>query len=379
MADASREHFHIVKGVKHYVIHGDELSSHMEQVARAGGLSNVVSFTHDMDYKLAHRGAFFHPFTFHERIEYDPKQWTVEFARALVSFPEIDNQLIVFRPDGKRDINKGRTAEKLHEVLGMSVPVALAAACAIGCASRDLSHLLRHDVVRDEEDESVPVELIVKNFFYGPVMAAIAVKTSNTSRFQAYIRYKGEEKGTWVKSLGLNTRDAREIEELKLMATGGWSVKTKGNKRTSAASTQSPTKEPEGPISADHTVPSSRTIGSFLVPSTYLDPRLVSGRSTQNKPACAKEYDPPVGEYLVHATDINSVVSIFRTGLVPGSIQKERSRHLQSLVPAQGTENGRTTVQLTAISNSKQQFFVRDKKDILLVFSGSAIAASYDC
>ena len=296
-----------------------------------------------------------------------------------MSFPEIDNQLVVYRTDGKKDINKGRTAEKLHEVLGMSEPVALAAACAICCASRDLSRLLRHDVVREETDESVPVEQIVQNFFYGPVMATLAVKTSSTSRFMAYIRYKDEEKGTWVKTLGPTSRDAREIVELKLMATGGWSEKIKSNKRTSAASTQSSNREPEGPISADQTVPSSRTIGSFLVPSTYMDPGLVSGRSTQNKPTCAKEYDPPDGEYLVHATDINSVVSIFRTGLVPGSIQKERAKHLQSLVPAQGTENGRTTVQFAAISNSKHDFLVRDKKDILLVFSGAAIAASYDC
>ena len=46
--DASKSHFHYVRGVKHYVIHGDELSSHMDNVARAGGLSNVVSFTNDI-------------------------------------------------------------------------------------------------------------------------------------------------------------------------------------------------------------------------------------------------------------------------------------------------------------------------------------------
>ena len=346
---------------------------------RVSGLTDVVSFTNDMEYKLAYRGAFFYPFTFHMRLEYPPDRWTVEFARALVSFPEFDDRLIVYKTDGKKDINKGRTAEKLVEILGMSEPVALAATCAICCASRDLSRLLRHDVVREESDESVPVEKIAQNFFYGPVMAALAVKTSGTSRFKAYIRYKDEEKGTWVKQLGPTSRDARDIVELKLMATGGWSEKMKGNKRTSVDSTQSSNREPSGPISADNTAPRSRTIGSFLVPSTYTDPRLVSGRSRQTKPVYAKEYDPPDGEYLVHATDINSVVSIFKTGLVPGSIQHERTKHLQSLVPAQGTENGRTTVQFTAISNSKHEFLVRDKKDILLVFSGVAIATSYDC
>ena len=377
--DASKKHFHYVKGVRHYVIHGDELSSHMENTQKVSGLTDVVSFTNDTEYKLAYRGAFFYPFTFHMRLEYPPDKWTVEFARALVSFPEFDDRLIVYKTDGKKDINKGRTAEKLVEILGMSEPVALAATCAICCASRDLSRLLRHDVVREESDESVPVEKIVQNFFYGPVMAALAVKTSGTSRFKAYIRYKDEGKGTWVQQLGPTSRDARDIVELKLMATGGWSEKIKGNKRTSVDSTQSSNREPSGPISADNTAPRSRTIGSFLVPSTYLDPRLVSGRSRQTKPVYAKEYDPPDGEYLVHATDINSVVSIFKTGLVPGSIQHERAKHLQSLVPAQGTENGRTTVQFTAISNSKQEFLVRDKKDILLVFSGVAIATSYDC
>ena len=237
--DASKQHFHYVKGVKHYVIHGDELSSHMENIQRVSGLTNVVSFSNDIEYKLAHKGAFFYPFTFHMRMEYPVEQWTVEFARALVSFPEIDTRLIVYRTDGKKDLNKVRTAEKLVEVLGMSEPVALAATCAICCASRDLSRLLRHDVVREELDESVPVEKIVQNFFYGPVMGALAVKTSGASRFRAYIRYKDEEKGTWVKQLGPTSRDAREIDKLKLMATGGWSEKIKGNKRTSVDSAQS--------------------------------------------------------------------------------------------------------------------------------------------
>ena len=295
-----------------------------------------------------------------------------------MSFPELDNQIFVYKTEDKKDLNKGRTAEKLVEVLGMSEPTAIAAACAICCASRELSRILRHDVARDDQ-ESVSVKDLVQCFFYGPVMAALAVKTSGTSRFRAYIRYNDEAEGRWVKQLGQTSRDAREIAELKLMATGGWSEKIRENKRNSAGSSQASNREPAGPVSADQTVPSSRNIGSFLVPASYKDPRLMSRRTKQVKPACAKEYDPLDGEYLVHATDINSVVSIFKTGLVPGALQHETARHLQSLVPAQGTENGRTTVQFTAISNSKNQFLVRDRKDILLVFSGVAIAANYEC
>ena len=143
------------------------------------------------------------------------------------------------------------------------------------------------------------------------------------------------------------------------MAVGGWSDKLEANRRNSVSSTQSPNKEPKGPISADQTKPSNRTIGSFLVPKTYRDPRLVQGSSRERKPACAKEYDPPDGEFLVHATDMNSLVSIFKTGLCPASLQKEKARHLADMVPAVESAGKRTTVKFTAISNSKRQFMVR--------------------
>ena len=240
--DASKNHVHIVKGKRVPVIHGDELSSHMEQVQRKGGLSNVVSFTSDIEYKLAHKGAFFYPFIFHLRKQYSVEAWTVEFARALVSFPELDNQIFVYKVDDKKDLNKGRAAEKLVEVLGMSEPTAIAAACAICCASRELSRILRHDVARDDQ-ESVSVKDLVQSFFYGPVMAALAVKTSGTSRFRAYIRYNDEAEGRWVKQLGQTSRDAREIAELKLMATGGWSEKIRENKRNNAGSAQASNRE----------------------------------------------------------------------------------------------------------------------------------------
>ena len=68
----------------------------------------------------------------------------------------------------------------------MSEPTAIAAACAICCASRELSRILRHDVARDDQ-ESVSVKGLLECFFYGPVMAALAVKTSGTSRFRACI------------------------------------------------------------------------------------------------------------------------------------------------------------------------------------------------
>ena len=92
----------MVKGKRVYVIHGDELSSHMEQTQKKGGLSNVVSFTSDIEYKLAHKGAFFYPFIFHLRKPYSVEAWTVEFARALVSFPELDNQIFVYKTEDKR-------------------------------------------------------------------------------------------------------------------------------------------------------------------------------------------------------------------------------------------------------------------------------------
>ena len=144
------------------------------------------------------------------------------------------------------------------------------------------------------------------------------------------------------------------------------------------SSTQSPNKEPKGPISADQTKPSNRTVGSFLVPKTYRDPQLVQGSSGERKPACAKEHDPPDGEFLVHATDMNSLVSIFKTGLCPASLQKEKARHLADMRPAVESAGKRTTVQFTAISNCKRQFMVRNKKPLLLVFSATAIAANFE-
>ena len=181
----------MIRGKKVYVIHGAALTAHMEEHNKKDGPPNLVSFTYDTDYKLAYRGAFFYPFTFHMRIATPVDDWIVQFALALVAFPAIDQLFVVKDSSDKADLNKGRTAEKLVEVLGMSEPTAIAAACAIACASRELSRILRHDAPR-EDDNSVIVHEVVDRFHYGPVMAALAVKTSGTSRFRAYLRYKGE-------------------------------------------------------------------------------------------------------------------------------------------------------------------------------------------
>ena len=80
----------------------------------------------------------------------------------------------------------------------------------------------------------------------------------------------------------------------------------------------------------------------------------------------------------MHATDMNSLVSIFKTGLCPASLQKEKARRLADMVPAVSSAGKRTTVQFAAISNSKRRFMVRDKKPLLLVFSATAIAANFE-
>ena len=80
----------------------------------------------------------------------------------------------------------------------------------------------------------------------------------------------------------------------------------------------------------------------------------------------------------MHATDFNSLVSIFKTGLVPASLQHEKARHLADMIPAENSQGKRTTVQFTAIPNSKRQFMVREKKPLLLVLSASAIAANFE-
>ena len=200
--DASRKHFHFLRGKRVYVIHGSALTDHMEEPHKTEGPPNLVSFTYDTDYKLAYRGAFFYPFTFHMKVEIPLVEWSVQFARALVEFPTIDERLFIYKDTDKADLNKGRTAEKFVEVLGMSEPTAIAAACAITCASRDLSRILRHDAPR-ESDNSVMIHEVVERFHYGPVMAALAVKTSGTSRFRAYLRYKDEAQGQWCKSQDL--------------------------------------------------------------------------------------------------------------------------------------------------------------------------------
>ena len=243
--DASKEHFHTIRGKRVYVIHGAALTAHMDEHNRKEGPPNLVSFTYDTDYKLAYRGAFFYPFIFHIRIAATPvDEWIIQFARALVAFPDIDERLFIFKDSDKADLNKGRTAEKFVETLGMSEPTAIAAACAITCASRELSRILRHDAPR-QDDNSVRVHEVVDRFHYGPVMAALAVKTSGTSRFRAYLRYKGESQGQWCRSFDLG-QDARDIVELKLMAVGGWSDKLEANRHNSVSSTQSPNKEPKG-------------------------------------------------------------------------------------------------------------------------------------
>ena len=374
--DASRKHFHFLRGKRVYVIHGSALTDHMEEHRKTEGPPNLVSFTYDTDYKLAYRGAFFYPFTFHMKVETPLVEWSVQFARALVEFPTIDERLFIYKDTDKADLNKGRTAEKFVEVLGMSEPTAIAAACAITCASRDLSRILQHDAPR-ENDNSVMIHEVVERFHYGPVMAALAVKTSGTSRFRAYLRYKDEAQGQWCKSQDLG-KDARTLAELRLMAVGGWSDKNVTNRRNSASATQNPNKDPAGPVSADSTKPSGRTLGSFLVSKTYKDPRLVQGSSGERRPAAAREYDPPDGEYLVHATDMNSLISIFKTGLCPGSLQKEKSKHLADLCPSEEGAGKRTTVQFAAISNSKQKFMVREKKPLLIVYSATAIAANFE-
>ena len=239
---------------------GSALTDHMEEHHKTEGPPNLVSFTYDTDYKLAYRGAFFYPFTFHMKVEIPLVEWSVQFARALVEFPTIDERLFIYKDkDDKADLNKGRTAEKFVEVLGMSEPTAIAAACAITCASRDLCRILRHDAPR-ESDNSVMIHEVVERFHYGPVMAALAVKTSGTSRFRAYLCYKDESQGQWCKSQDLG-RDARTLAELRLMAKGGWSDKNTTNKRNSASATQNPNKDPAGPVSADSTKPSGRTLG----------------------------------------------------------------------------------------------------------------------
>ena len=102
------------------------------------------------------------------------------------------------------------------------------------------------------------------------------------------------------------------------------------------------------------------------------------GSKTFKKPACAKDYDPPDGEYLVHATDVKCLVSIFKTGLVPASLQREKAKQLADLRPAGNTKGQRTTVQFTAISSSRKKFLVRERKPLLLLFSARSIASSFD-
>ena len=176
----------------------------------------------------------------------------------------------------------------------MSEPTAIAAACAITCASRELSRILRHDAPR-EDDNSVIVHEVVDRFHYGPVMAALAVKTSGTSRFRAYLRYKGETQGQWRKSFDLG-QDARDIVELKLMAMGGWSDIIASHPPSLLIRSQ---KGQSLPTRQNQVTELSVVSWS---PKTYRDPRLVQGSSGERKPACAKEYDPPDGEFLVRAT-----------------------------------------------------------------------------
>ena len=80
----------------------------------------------------------------------------------------------------------------------------------------------------------------------------------------------------------------------------------------------------------------------------------------------------------MRATDMNSLVSIFKTGLCPASFQKEKARQLADMRPAVESAGKRTTVQFTAISNSKRQFMVREMKPLLIVFSATAIAANFE-
>ena len=75
---------------------------------------------------------------------------------------------------------------------------------------------------------------------------------------------------------------------------------------------------------------------------------------------------------------MNSLVSIFKTGLCPGSMQKEKSKHLADLRPSEEGAGKRTTVQFAAISNSKRKFMVREKKPLLIVYSATAIAANFE-
>ena len=132
--DASKKHFHMIRGKRVYVIHGATLTAHMDEHNRKEGPPNLVSFTCDTDYKLAYRGAFFYPFNFHISVATPVDGWIVQFARALVAFPAIDGQLFIVKDSDKADLNKGRTAEKFVDVLGMSEPTAIAAACAISHA-----------------------------------------------------------------------------------------------------------------------------------------------------------------------------------------------------------------------------------------------------
>ena len=84
---------------------------------------------------------------------------------------------------------------------------------------------------------------VVERFHYGPVMAALAVKTSGTSRFRAYLRYSDEAQGQWCKSQDLG-KDARTLAELRLMAVGRWWDKNATNRRNGASAAQNPNKDP---------------------------------------------------------------------------------------------------------------------------------------
>ena len=95
-------------------------------------------------------------------------------------------------------------------------------------------------------------------------------------------------------------------------------------------------------------------------------------------PACAKDYDPPDGEFLAHAADIiNCLQKIFESGLIPASLQKEKGGTVPGLRPAAQTRGRRTTVELSAIRASRRKFQVRQKKPLLLVFSAKPIVSSH--
>ena len=97
-------------------------------------------------------------------VEIPLEDWVVQFAR-FGGFHRDRPPTVIYKDSDKQDLNKGRAAEKLIEVLGMSPPTAIAVACCVTCASRDLSRILRHVAPRDDNNEVTAAD-VVERFSY---------------------------------------------------------------------------------------------------------------------------------------------------------------------------------------------------------------------